>query len=218
MTQKLKFVLKHDRFPDAVGTNMVEVEVEVDGAGAEIASVEDLIGIVRDEAGSAITRAVGAHIVGHGSFASHEAYLARIDRFAAGTAIVGVSLVGDAASYGVLGRYEHGGEYAGLASGVTAAEAEFQARWTMAQAQGTVTTDFDGFIEAMIGIEVVHCLPFPMSDDELRDELQALVDEARAGEVSGGILDLGDALQALIDEALAGARSDAVCAPSGPRP
>lgn len=187
MTQQLKFLLKHDRFPNEKDANTIEVVVE--GDGAEFASVEDLIEIVREEAEGARKHAVGTHIVDYNSFGSDSAYLDQIDRFAAETVVVGVSLVGETASYGVLGRYDNGNDYADLTLGVTEAEAEFQARWTMALNQGADPTDLDDLLDAMAEIEIVRCQAGPISDDELRIALQALIDEATAAGHSGEALD-----------------------------
>lgn len=187
MTQQLKFLLKHDRFPDEKDANTIEVAV--DAEGAETASIDDLLEIVREEAGSARKQAVGTHIVDYGSFSGDSAYLDQIDRFAGETIVVGVSLVGETASYGVLGRYDNGNDYADLTRGVTQAEAEFQARWTMALNQGADPADLDDLLDAMAEIEIVRCQAGPISDDELRVALQALIDEATAAGHSGEALD-----------------------------
>lgn len=187
MTQQLKFLLKHDRFPDERDANTIEVAV--DAEGAEIASIDDLLEIVRDEAGSALKRAVATHIVDYNSFAGDSAYLDQVDRFANQTTVVGVSLAGDLATFGVLGRYGDGSDFADLVQGVTQADAEFQTRWKMAAEQGAATSDLDAFLDAMSDIEIVHCQPGPISDDELRSALQALIDEALAAGHSGEALD-----------------------------
>lgn len=208
MTQQLKFLLKHDRFPDEKGADTIEIVV--DGEGADVASIDDLIEIVREEVDTARKRAVGTHIVDYDSFSSDSAYLDQVDIFAGQTVVVGVSLAGEPASYGVLGRYDDGEEYADLATGVTAADAEFQVRWKMAEEQGATPAEFDDFLDAMIEIEIVRCEPGPISDDELRRALQALIDETVAAGHSGEALD--KAVRLLSEPA------PETAVPAGPRP
>lgn len=187
MTQQLKFLLKHDRFPDENGVETIEMVVP--GEGADVASVHDLIEILREEAGTACKRAVATHIVDYDSFSSDSAYLDQVDTFAEQTQVVGVSLAGETASYGVLGQFEDGTDWAGLSAGVTAAEAEFHVRWKMALQQGATPASFDDFLDAVAEVEIVRCEPGPITDEELRATLQALIDEANAAGRSGEDLD-----------------------------
>lgn len=187
MTQQLKFLLKHDRFPDEKDVETIEIVVR--GDGADVASVHDLIEIVREEADAARKRAVATHIVDYDSFSSDSAYLDQVDTFAGQTQVVGVSLVGETASYGVLGQFEDGTDWAGLSAGVTAAEAEFHVRWKMALQQGATPAAFDDFLDAVAEVEIVRCEPGPISSEELRAALQALIDEANAAGRSGEDLD-----------------------------
>jgi hypothetical protein len=189
VTQKLRFLVQHPRFQASAANT---VEVVVDGEGADDASAEDLIEIVREAAGGACRRAVGTHLVDAVSLSSRAA-LDHVGRLAAEASIGGVFLVGEQDRYAVLGRRPDGSEFVAEFSCVTQAEAEFRARWTMAAEKGAASC-FDDFLDAMGRVEILRSHPGSISAEELRLALAKLVKEALAAGHSGPALNEGVAL------------------------
>lgn len=189
MTQKLRFLVQHPRFQASAGNT---VEVVVHGEGADEATAEDLIEIVREAAGGACRRAVGTHLIDSASLSSR-AGLDHVGRLAADASIAGVFLVGEQDRYAVLGRRPDGSEYVAEFSCVTQAEAEFRARWTLAAEEGAASC-FDDFLDAMGRVEILRSHPGSISADELRLALEKLIEEALAAGHSGPALDTGVAL------------------------
>lgn len=190
MTQKLKFLVKHPRFGARGGSDTVEVLI--DGDGAEVATAEDLVEIVREAFVHACREAVRRGLTSPGGPA--EGGGARIvDDLAAQCSIVAVSLEGEVDRYAVLGRYGDGSDYVGRFSCVTQAEAEFHGRWAMAAAEGPAPC-FDDFLDAMGAVEIVRSHPGPMSAAELRIALEEILREVQAAGHSGPAFDAGVAL------------------------
>jgi hypothetical protein len=191
VTQKLKFQVKHPRF--AVPGGPDTVEVLVDGDGAEVATAEDLIEIVREACVRACREAVRRELVSPGSSARGTRTQALVDELAGQCSIVGASLEGDVDRYAVLGRHGDGSDYVGRFSCVTQAEAEFQARWALAAAEASAPC-FDDFLDAMGAVEIIRSHPGPISAAELRAALEELLQEVQEAGHSGPAFVAGVAL------------------------
>jgi hypothetical protein len=189
VTQKLKFQVKHPRFAAQGGPDTVEVLV--DGDGAEVATAEDLVEIVREACVHACREAVRRELTSPGAGGTRTQAL--VDELAAQCSIVAVSLVGDVDRYAVLGRHGDGGDYVGRFSCVTQAEAEFQARWALAVVEAPMPC-FDDFLDAMSAVEIIRSHPGPISAAELRAALEELVREVQEAGHSGPAFDAGVAL------------------------
>lgn len=190
MTQKLKFLVKHPCF--GARSESDTVEVLVDGDGAEVATAEDLVEIVREAFVHACRDAVRRELTPHGGSAD-EIRARIVDDLAAQCSIVAVSLEGDRDRYAVLGRYGDGGDYVGRFACVTQAEAEFQARWALAAAEGP-TSCFDDFLDAMGAVEIIRSHPGPISAAELRAALEGVLREVHEAGHSGPAFEAGVAL------------------------
>lgn len=191
MTQKLKFLVKHPCFGAQGGSDTVEVRV--DGDGAEVATAEDLIEIVREACVHASREAVRREPRSPGGSVGGTRTHALVDELAAQCSILGVALEGDVDRYAVLGRHGDGRDYVGRFSCVTQAEAEFQARWALAAMEASAPC-FNDFLDAMAAVKIIRSHPGPISAAELRAALEELVLEVQEARHSGPAFDAGVAL------------------------
>jgi len=186
----LTFLIEHPRFPDLKGPNTIEMQVDANKT-YDAYSVSDMIEDVRECAGFARRRAAGTYLVDYDSFGSESAYLNRVDEVVEEMKVTGVYIAGPSKRYAVSGIYsDGGGDWYDWVEATSDAEAVFQAKWSMAENQGSdPAEDFEYFLDAMDGIEITSYAPEPVTKDEYKDAIRKLVEEAVAAGHGGPALD-----------------------------
>jgi len=192
----LTFLIEHPRFPDLKGRNTIEMKVDANQA-YDAYAVSDMIEDVRECAGFARKRAAGTYLVDYDSFGSESAYLNRVDEVAEEMKVIGVYIAGPSKRYAVSGIYsDGGGSWHDWVEATDDAEAIFQAKWSMAENQGSdPAEDLDYFLNRMDDIEITSYGLEPVTKDEYKDAIRKLVEEAVAAGHSGPALD--DAIEKL---------------------
>jgi len=208
-----KVAIHHLDFPDEAGPKTVEISVPAEKEFTGISGVDDLLLEAKDAAVTALKRAAGNYLVDYDSFGNDSQYLNRIDEVVAEMTVLSITLSGEPRRYSVTGIYsDEGGDWSDWVYAIHDAEAEFQAKWTMAENQGEgggpSGEDIEDFIDTMDDIKITYFHEEPVTKDEYRDAFRKLVEEAIAAGHSGPAL----------DDAIAKLQSDGVeiAVPSAP--
>ena len=163
------------------------------------AGVDAMIEAVR-EASIEARKNVASRLVDYDSFGNDSAYLDRLDAVAEETLVVSVGLK-DAPTvrYAVEGDYsDGGGDWSDWVEAANPTEAEFQAKWSMADNQGSDPKAFGDFLDTMDDIDITSVQPEPTTKDEYREALQKLLAVAKAAGLGG--LEVELATKRLVDD------------------
>lgn len=191
-----EFTVEHADLPkNQYGLRSVETFVESDAVFSDT-DFDGFVEALREAAEQVVKNVAGGHLVDLNEGDNDSAYLEQIDRVAAEMTIVSAGLKGVDVRYMANGKYpgREGNLWSDEVYGVCQAEAEFQARMTMAcNMEWDQGRTYSELLDRLDDIHV-EVIKEPVSRSDLEAALLELVKSAQAGGVEGEAVEKAIAL------------------------
>lgn len=183
MPKSFDLSFKH---PDSAETFDVTVDL-----GSAPFDADALIDAIREAYPNARTEASRQYVVALLGPGGGEPNLGAIAIQADKMRVEEITFDGPTQRYSVGGIYsdDDGGDWLDWVDATDPVDAEFKAKWEMSCNEGADPDDFLSMLDNMSGIRITSCGVEPVTKDEYKATLLALVEEARAAGHAGPALD-----------------------------